>query len=74
MSYYTRCGMTFIFWGFEILTSLSDWLILYEINITQNVSRPFTKFFEFSKRKHVKKICNDLKVSALCTFTKLFEV
>ncbi len=44
------------------------------MNITQNVSHPFTKLFEFSKRKYVTKICNALKISTLCTFTKLFEV
>ena len=38
------------------------------------MSNPFTKFFKFSKRKRGTNFCNKLKISALITFTKLFEV
>ncbi len=46
----------------------------HDIVKIKNISNPFTKLFKFGKRKRRTNFCNQLKTSALLTFTKLFEV
>ena len=47
---------------------------LYDINFTQKIINPFGKLFKFAKRGQSIKAYNQLNISTLLTFTKLFEV